>query len=201
MEKRVRESIIRSTSFPLSLKYSAIEVAVLAALSLSSAGLSEVAQTTIDRFMPSSPRSRSMNSRTSLPRSPIRAMTFMSAFVFLANMPMRVDLPTPEPANIPIRCPFPTVISPSTAFTPKGSIVSIISLFMLTELCQKRTCAARRGSYEAAFSFSMRAGHIHAVTAAHSMPNGRYPPKPMSGISHIWKRCTNGTEYIHFASA
>ena len=72
------EDIISSTSFPLSLKYSAMAVAVLAALFLSRAGLSEVATTTTERRMPSSPRSLSMNSRTSLPRSPIRAMTLIS---------------------------------------------------------------------------------------------------------------------------
>ena len=64
--------------------------------------------------------------RFSLPRSPISAITLMSAFVFLANMPSRVLFPTPEPANTPIRCPFPTVISPSTAFTPSGSTSLII---------------------------------------------------------------------------
>ena len=32
-----------------------------------------------------------------------------------------------DPAKIPIRCPFPTVISPSTAFTPSGSTSVMIS--------------------------------------------------------------------------
>ena len=128
MEKRVRESIISSTSLPLSRKYSAMAVAVFAALFLSRAGLSEVATTTTKRRMPSSPKSRSMNSRTSLPRSPIKAMTLISALVFLANIPMRVDLPTPEPAKIPMRCPLPTVIIPSTAFTPSGSTSLMIFL-------------------------------------------------------------------------
>ena len=50
----------------------------------------------------------------------------MSAFVLRANIPSRVLFPTPEPAKIPIRCPFPTVISPSTAFTPSGSTSEII---------------------------------------------------------------------------
>ena len=78
--------------------------------------------------MPSSPRSRSTNSLTSLPRSPINAITLISAFVFLANIPSNVLFPTPDPAKIPILCPFPTVIRPSTAFTPKGSTSSIIFL-------------------------------------------------------------------------
>ena len=79
--------------------------------------------------MPSSPKSRSINSLTSLPRSPIRAITFISAFVFLANIPSSVLFPTPEPANIPIRCPLPMVSNPSTAFTPKVRVSFIISLF------------------------------------------------------------------------
>ena len=45
-----------------------------------------------------------------------------------ANIPRRVLLPTPEPAKIPIRCPLPTVMRPSTAFTPRGSTSLIISL-------------------------------------------------------------------------
>ena len=78
-------------------------VAVFAALLRINAGLSEVATTTTERFIPSSPRSRSTNSRTSLPRSPISAMTLISALVFLANIPISVLFPTPEPAKIPIR--------------------------------------------------------------------------------------------------
>ena len=62
-----------------------------------------------------------MNSLTSLPRSPISAITFISAKVFLAIIPSKVDLPTPEPANIPILCPLPQVKNPSIAFTPSGS--------------------------------------------------------------------------------
>ena len=40
---------------------------------------------------------------------------------------------------------------------------------------------------------STRSGSIQAVTAAHSTPKGKYPAKPTSGISHIWKRWTHGT--------
>ena len=60
----------------------------------------------------------------------MRAITFISALVFLANIPSNVLFPTPEPAKIPIRCPFPTVISPSTAFTPSGSTSLMIILFI-----------------------------------------------------------------------
>ena len=80
--------------------------------------------------MPSSPRSRSINSRTSLPRSPISAITLMSALVFRANIPSSVLFPTPDPAKIPIRCPLPTVIRPSTAFTPSGNTSLMIFLFI-----------------------------------------------------------------------
>ena len=105
-------------------------MAVWAAFLRSRAGLSEVATTTTERFMPSGPKSLSINSLTSLPRSPIRAITLISAFVLRANIPINVDFPTPEPAKIPIRCPFPMVISPSTAFTPMGSISSMILRLM-----------------------------------------------------------------------
>ena len=69
-----------------------------------------------------------MNSLTSRPLSPISAITLISALVFLANIPSNVDFPTPDPAKMPIRWPFPRVISPSTAFTPSGSGSVIISL-------------------------------------------------------------------------
>ena len=122
MAKRVRESIIRSTSRPLSRKYSAIVVATRGAFRRSMAGWSEVATTRMVRFMPSSPRSFSTNSRISRPRSPTRAITLISAFTFLAIMPIKVDFPTPEPAKIPIRCPFPMVFKPSIALMPKCSL-------------------------------------------------------------------------------
>ncbi len=118
MANRVSESIISSTSYPWSRKYSAIPVATEGHRIRSMAGWSEVATTRMDRFIPSGPRSFSTNSRTSRPRSPTRAMTLISAVTFLAIMPMRVDLPTPDPANMPIRWPLPMVIMPSMAFTP-----------------------------------------------------------------------------------
>ena len=58
---------------------------------------------TTDFFMPSSPRCWSMNSRTSRPRSPTRATTMTSALALLVAIESRVDLPTPDPAKIPIR--------------------------------------------------------------------------------------------------
>ena len=46
-----------------------------------------------------------MNSRTSRPRSPMRAMTLTSASVWRAIMPRTVLLPTPLPEKMPTRCP------------------------------------------------------------------------------------------------
>ena len=56
-------------------------VAVEAACVRTSAGSLLVATTTTLLASPSGPRSRSMNSLTSRPRSPIRAMTITSAAV------------------------------------------------------------------------------------------------------------------------
>ena len=125
----VTESIIRITFLPLSLKYSAMAVAVNAPLTLSKADLSEVAQTTTDFFIPSGPKSFSINSRTSRPLSPIRHITLTSASASLAIIPNVVLLPTPEPAKIPILCPSPQVKKPSMALTPVGSISFILFLF------------------------------------------------------------------------
>ena len=120
MANRVSESIISSTSYPWSRKNSAIPVATEGHCLRSMAGWSEVATTRIDRRIPSGPRSFSMNSSTSRPRSPTRAMTLISAFTFLAIMPIRVLLPTPEPAKMPMRCPFPMVSMLSMALTPNS---------------------------------------------------------------------------------
>ncbi len=106
MAKRVTESIISITSWPWSRKCSAIVVAVKAALMRTSAGWSEVATTTTERSS-ASPRSRSMNSRTSRPRSPTSAITLTCALVDLAIMPSNEDLPTPEPAKMPESLPTP----------------------------------------------------------------------------------------------
>ena len=109
-----------STSQPWSRKYSAMPVATDGHFFRSMAGWSEVATTRTERFMPSGPRSFSMNSSTSRPRSPTRAMTLMSALTFLAIMPMRVLLPTPEPAKMPTRWPLPMVSILSMALMPNS---------------------------------------------------------------------------------
>ncbi len=61
-----------------------------------------------------------MNSRTSLPLSPIRPMTFTFASVCRAIMPRSTLFPTPEPAKIPILCPFPQVRRPLMLLTPRS---------------------------------------------------------------------------------
>src|SRR3954469_6337774 len=119
--KRVTESIISITSAPWSRNASAMVVAASAALMRTSAGWSEVATTTTERASPSGPRSRSMNSRTSRPRSPTRQMTLTSALVDRAIMPSSEDLPTPEPAKMPRRWPRPHGTSASSARTPSDT--------------------------------------------------------------------------------
>ena len=84
-------------------------------------GASLVAQTTTERARPASPSDSSRKSTTSRPRSPTSAMTLTSASVWRAICPISVDLPTPEPANRPMRCPSPTVRSASSARTPSAS--------------------------------------------------------------------------------
>ncbi len=88
------------------------------------------AATTIERALPSSPRMSSMNSLTSRPRSPIRPTTTISAVVPRVIIPRRTDLPTPEPANRPIRCPCPMVSIELIAFTPtsKGSLIGLLAI-------------------------------------------------------------------------
>ena len=63
-------------------------------------------------------RDRSMNSRTSRPRSPTNPITFMSLWACLATMPSSVDFPTPDPDIMPILCPAPTVRNEFIARTP-----------------------------------------------------------------------------------
>ena len=84
----------------------------------------EVATTTTDFFKPSSPKDSSIKSRTSRPRSPIKQVTTTSASQKRAICPINVLLPTPEPANKPMRCPRPMVNKPSMARTP----IEIISV-------------------------------------------------------------------------
>ncbi len=98
---------MNSTRRPWSRKYSATAVATNAAFRRTSAGASLVAQTTTERARPAAPSASSRNSTTSRPRSPTSAITFTSASVCRAICPISVDLPTPEPAKSPRRCPSP----------------------------------------------------------------------------------------------
>ena len=56
-------------------------------------------------------------------------MTVTSALVPRAIIPIKTDFPTPEPENIPIRCPLPQVQSVSIAFIPvnNGSVIRLRS--------------------------------------------------------------------------
>ena len=128
MANRVTESIISTTSSPRSRNHSAIRVAVNAALIRTMAGASEVATTTTERAMPSGPRSRSMNSATSRPRSPISATTETFASVPRAIIDRSDDFPTPDPAKMPNRWPLPHGIRPSSTRTPRGSCSLTIPL-------------------------------------------------------------------------
>ena len=116
---------MKSTSLPCCLKYSATLIAQNAPYFRMSE-LSSLVATMMTVPSRSPPRFFSINSGTSRPRSPISATTFIGASVFFTIMPMRVDLPTPEPAKIPSFCPLPQVSSPSIVFMPtlKGSFIS-----------------------------------------------------------------------------
>ena len=59
-----------------------------------------------------------MNSRTSRPRSPMRARTVTWASVLRMMEASSVDLPPPAAAKMPMRCPSPQVRSPSIARMP-----------------------------------------------------------------------------------
>ena len=82
---------------------------------------SEVAVTTTDRAIPSRPRTRSVKSRSSRPRSPTRAITTTSAATPRANLARSEDFPTPEPAKSPIRWPRTSGSSVSKTATPVDS--------------------------------------------------------------------------------
>ena len=69
-----------------------------------------------------------MNSLTSRPRSPMRAITLTSAAVWRAIMPRSVLFPTPEPEKMAIRWPFPIVSRALTAFTPTSRGCAILFL-------------------------------------------------------------------------
>ena len=81
------------------------------------------AATTTARSRPSMPKISSINSFTSRPRSPIRPTTTTSALAPRVIMPNSTLLPTPEPANSPMRCPWPTVIIALIARTPTSMAV------------------------------------------------------------------------------
>ena len=82
---------------------------------------SEVAVTITARAMPSGPSVFSTNSRSSRPRSPIMAITTTSASTPRASPDSSVDLPTPDPANSPIRWPVTRGSSVSKTAKPVGS--------------------------------------------------------------------------------
>src|SRR5713226_8668488 len=121
MAKRVTESISTSTSLPSSRKYSAIASVRWAAWRRIRAGSSEVDTTTTERFRPSSPRSSCRNSCTSRPRSPTSPITDTSATTLRASMESSTDLPTPDPAKMPMRCPRQQVMKALSARTPRSS--------------------------------------------------------------------------------
>ena len=79
MAKRVTESIMSSTFLPFCEKYSAMAVATKAPRMRNKGDWSEVTATITECSRPAGPRSRSMNSFTSRPRSPISAITLISA--------------------------------------------------------------------------------------------------------------------------
>ena len=64
------------------------------------------------------PSASSRNSRTSRPRSPTSAMTAVSKPGERASMASSVDLPTPEPAKMPMRCPAQSGVKKSMTLTP-----------------------------------------------------------------------------------
>ena len=81
-------------------------------------GLSSLVATTATDLAMLAPSVSSMNSRTSRPRSPTRAMTHLSKASARASMDSSVDLPTPEPAKTPSRCPRQRGEKMSMARTP-----------------------------------------------------------------------------------
>ncbi len=81
-------------------------------------GLSSLVATTATDFERLLPSVSSMNSRTSRPRSPTSAITTLSKASARASMESSVDLPTPEPAKMPRRCPRQSGEKMSIARTP-----------------------------------------------------------------------------------
>ena len=67
---------------------------------------------------PSGPKSFSINSLSSLPRSPTNDITFTSAEEPREIIPSKIDLPTPLPAKTPTLCPSPKGIQESIDLIP-----------------------------------------------------------------------------------
>ena len=119
--KRVRLSMRHSTRLPWSRKYS-LRVSVRnAACRRIRAASSEVATTTTARLIPASPRYSVTNSCTSRPRSPISPTTATSAVAFITIIDISTDLPTPEPAKMPMRWPSQIVVKVLSTRTPMSS--------------------------------------------------------------------------------
>ena len=93
--------MISKTFLSLSLKYSAIAVALFAALILIKGDLSAGTATTVIFLEASSLNNSFTIAPTSLALSPIKAITTTSASVYLLIIPSKTDFPTPEPAIIP----------------------------------------------------------------------------------------------------
>ena len=74
-----------------------------AARRLERLGSSDVEAITTDLRKPCAPKTCRTKSLTSRPRSPTRATTHMSASSSVAKVPSKLDLPTPDPANKPMR--------------------------------------------------------------------------------------------------
>ena len=108
------------------MAFTATAVAVYAALRRSIDERSDVETTSTAFFRPSGPRSFSMNSRTSRPRSPISANTHTSAEQPLMMLDKSVLLPPPAAAKIPMRCPSPQVSTPSSTRRPREIGLSMI---------------------------------------------------------------------------
>ena len=111
------ESTISSTWSPRSRKYSATAIAVRGARRRI-IGLSSPVETTAIAEWRLSASASSRNSRTSRPRSPTSAITTVSKSGARASIASIVDLPTPDPAKTPMRCPAHRGVKKSTTRMP-----------------------------------------------------------------------------------
>ena len=108
------------TESPRSRKYSAIAMAEGSA-SRRIIGLSSPVDTTVMDRARLSASGPSRNSLTSRPRSPTSATTTVSKADDRAIIDRTVDLPTPEPAKMPTRCPSHSGVNRSMTRTPVRS--------------------------------------------------------------------------------